>query len=280
MSAEEEHLAQLLRLALAEDLGGGDVTSIATIDPAARGEAAIRAKQELVVSGLRILAPLWELVDPQVQVDIRCSDGECLRPGDVLAVCRGRVRSLLAGERVCLNFLGRLCGVATLTAMFVAQVGPYRTKIMDTRKTTPGWRALEKQAVVHGGGYNHRMGLFDQILIKDNHLRACGGVTPAIQKAHAFRPDLKIEVEVTNEGELREAIAAKADIVLLDNMDFQQVARCVQIAAGAVEVEVSGGVTAAMIRPLAEIGVDRISIGALTHSAPAADVHMKLTAVS
>jgi len=280
MRPEAETVAQLLRLALAEDLGGGDVTSVATIDPAARGEAAVRAKQELVVSGLRILAPLWELVDPQVQVDIRCADGDRLRRGDVLAVIRGSVRSLLAGERVCLNFLGHLCGVATQTATFVAQVGPHNAKIMDTRKTTPGLRVLEKQAVVHGGGHNHRMGLFDQILIKDNHLRACGGVTPAVQKARALRPDLKIEVEVTNESELREAIAAKADIVLLDNMDIPQVARCVQIAAGKVEVEVSGGITATMIRPLAEIGVDRISIGALTHSAPAADLHMKLTAIS
>lgn len=270
-------LKDLLRLALAEDLGEGDVTSMATIDANARGEAVIRAKQELIVSGLRVLEPLWNMVDPDVKIMLRCRDGDRLAPGETVAVCRGLVRSLLAGERVCLNLLGRLCGVATQTARLVTLAGKGKTKILDTRKTTPGLRLLEKEAVRHGGGYNHRFGLYDQMLVKDNHLRACGGVTAAIRRVRAFRPHLSVEVEVTNENELREAIAEKADVVMLDNMDLAQIARCMEIAGGRVLIEVSGNIQPDVIAALAAIGVDRISIGALTHSAPSADLNMKLT---
>jgi len=263
-------------LALQEDLGQGDITSLATIGEQATGLAQVRAKQDLIVSGATLIVPLWEIVDPEVSVVLKAQDGDRLAPGETLAEINGRVRSLLAGERTCLNFLCHLCGIATLTARYVAAVGSRKARILDTRKTTPGYRELDKEAVRHGGGINHRRGLYDQILIKDNHLEAGGGVTAAIEKARAYAPDLLIEVEVRNEDELRAALTAEADIILLDNMNVEQIRRCVEVTAGRARLEVSGGVTLKQIPELAATGVDRISIGALTHSAPAADLHMKL----
>ncbi|NLH48456.1 MAG: carboxylating nicotinate-nucleotide diphosphorylase [Myxococcales bacterium] len=270
-------LQRLLLLAIEEDLGSGDITGIATIDPQWLGEAEIRAKQPLVAAGLEILAPFWDLIDPEVKIETPATDGQRLVVGDRLAIVRGRVRSLLAGERICLNLLCHLCGVATLTAAYVEQVGPHRARILDTRKTNPGMRRLEKAAVRAGGGHNHRFGLYDQILIKDNHVDACGGVTAAIRKARLEFPQAPLEIEVRNEEELREALAEQAPVILLDNMDLDRIRRCVEIAAGRAELEVSGGVTLDRIAALAATGIDRISVGALTHSVPAADLHMKLT---
>jgi nicotinate-nucleotide pyrophosphorylase (carboxylating) len=269
-------LRALLRLALAEDLGDGDVSSRSTVAADALGSATIRAKQELVVAGTETLAPLWEMVDAAVRVELHAADGDRLGQGGALATLRGPVRSLLAGERVCLNLLGRLCGVATLTARYVAAVAGTRAKILDTRKTTPGMRMLEKAAVVAGGGHNHRFGLYDQILIKDNHVDAAGGVAEAVRRARAQRPDMRIEVEARDEAEFRAALEQRADIVLLDNMTHEQIRSCVEAAAGRAELEVSGGVTLDNVAAYAALGVDRISVGALTHSAPCADLHMKL----
>jgi nicotinate-nucleotide pyrophosphorylase (carboxylating) len=272
-------LRQLLEAAWREDIGAGDLTAEATIDAQAEGTAEIRAKQALVVAGMETLAPWWELVDPAVRLDGPAVNGARLRRGEILARLHGRVRSLLIGERVCLNFLGRLCGIATLTARYVDAVGTAKAKIFDTRKTTPGWRTLEKAAVKAGGGHNHRFGLYDQILIKDNHVDACGGVTAAIRRACGKFPARLIEVEVRNDGELREALAVGADIILLDNMNPDAIRHAVEITAGRAQLEVSGGVTLDRIPALAATGVDRISIGALTHSAPVADLHMKIVTV-
>lgn len=269
-------MRRLLALALEEDLGPGDITSEATVAPDARGRAQIRAKQDLVVAGVETLVPLWEMVDPDVTVDVRVDSGAQLRPGAVVAEISGNTRSLLAGERTCLNLLGRLCGVATLTAHYVQAAQGTRAKILDTRKTSPGLRHLEKAAVLAGGGHNHRLGLYDQILIKDNHVDAAGGIGPAVDRARSHFPNAIIEVEVRNESELDEAVAHGADIVLLDNMSLDQIRQAVESVAGRAQLEVSGGVTSDQIAELAATGVDRISCGALTHSAPAADLHMKL----
>jgi len=269
-------LERLLRLALEEDLGDGDISAEATVDEHALGAAVIRAKQSLVVAGMETLGPLWQLVDPAVVVEPHVANGARLAAGDAVADLRGRVRALLAGERACLNLLGRLCGVATLTAKFVAAVAGTKAQIFDTRKTTPGLRALEKAAVLAGGGCNHRLGLYDQILLKDNHIDACGGMAAALAKARARFPGKIIEVEARSEDEFAAALAGGADIVLLDNMTLDQMRRCAERAAGRVELEASGGVTLDRVAELAACGVDRISVGALTHSAPAADLHMKL----
>jgi nicotinate-nucleotide pyrophosphorylase (carboxylating) len=275
-SGADSILQRLLRLALEEDLGDGDISARAAIDEQAAGAAEIRAKQPLVAAGLETIAPLWRLVDPDVAIELRAENGARLGPGDVAATLRGRVRSLLAGERTCLNLLGRLCGVATLTAKFVAATAGTNARIFDTRKTTPGLRALEKAAVRAGGGQNHRMGLYDQILLKDNHIDAAGGMVAALRRARATCPDKLIEVEARTEAEFDDAAANGADIVLLDNMTPAQIRRCAARAAGRVETEASGGVSLERVAELAACGVDRISVGALTHSAPAADLHMKL----
>ena len=276
MVIDPSGLEKLLLLAIEEDLGAGDITSLATVDALLEGEGFIRAKQHLVAAGTRILQPLWEIVDPEVKVNIAVEDGVRLAPGDTFASLRGRVRSLLAGERTCLNLLCHLCGVATLTARYVAAVGSDKTKIMDTRKTLPGMRLLEKEAVAAGGGYSHRSGLFSQILIKDNHIEACGGISAALNLAHAFDYQGPVEIEVRDLAGLREALAGGVDIILLDNMEIEQIRQCVEEAKGRALTEVSGGVELSMIPALAASGVDRISIGALTHSAPAADLNMKI----
>lgn len=280
MNGELNHLLKLLQLAIEEDVGSGDITSDATIDADAVGKALIRAKQRLIVAGMDVLPVLWEQIDPKIRVTVHAEDGQHLQPRDVLAECEGNVRSLLRGERLCLNLLAHLCGIATFTEKFVRLVGGGQTKILDTRKTLPGLRVLEKAAVRAGGGHNHRFGLYDQVLIKDNHVQACGGVAAAVGKAKTTLTGKIVEVEVRNESELNEAIEAGANIILLDNMSIDQIRRCVQITSGRAELEVSGGVGLKEIPDLVEAGVDRISIGALTHSAWAADLHMKIESVS
>jgi len=273
-------LRGLLALALEEDLGDGDITGEATIPPDAMGRAEIRAKQELVVAGTTTLEPLWMMVDHTVTLAVFVNDGVRVSPGTVVAELRGNIRSLLAGERTCLNLLGRLCGVATLTAAYVAAAAGTRAEIFDTRKTSPGLRFLEKAAVRAGGGRNHRLGLFDEILIKDNHVDAAGGIGPAIDRARSHFPNATVEVEVRNSVELAAAVAHGAEIILLDNMDLDQIQAAVTWVAGRAQLEVSGGVTLDRIPRLAATGIDRISCGALTHSAPVADLHMKLVATT
>jgi nicotinate-nucleotide pyrophosphorylase (carboxylating) len=268
---------RLIDLALEEDIGPGDITTQTTIDPEVLAEAHIRAKEELVVAGLPVAQAVFAHLDEEVIFAPRVDDGELVAPGTVLAAVVGPAALLLLGERVALNFLMRLSGIATWTRQFVQAVQPHPAQIVDTRKTTPGWRVLEKYAVRVGGGANHRFGLFDGILIKDNHVTAAGGIGAAIRLAKQGAPHtLKVEVEVPDLAGLEEAIIAGADIVLLDNLDEATLALAVQAAAGRVILEASGGMSLERVGRVAATGVNYISVGALTHSAPAVDIHMKI----
>lgn len=272
---------QLVDLALAEDIGAGDITSNATVPANATADGTMVVKQPGVISGLTVAGYVFERVDPAISFRPRCADGSRLAVGDVLADITGPARSVLAGERVALNLLQRLSGVATLTATFVEAVAGTNATIVDTRKTTPGLRMLEKTAVRHGGGRNHRFGLSDGVLIKDNHLAAIGGpdrVTRAVHAAREHAPHTtKVEVEVTTLAETEEAMAAGADIIMLDNMTVAEMAEAVRVVAGRALLEASGGVRLETVRKIAETGVDLISVGALTHSAPALDISLNFT---
>jgi len=268
----------LLALALEEDLGRGDVTSetIFEHDETVR-EGRIQAKAELTLAGTALVEAVFARVDPRVLVRVLKADGQRLRPKDVAIELEGPVRSLLAGERTALNFLQRLSGVATQTRSFVDAIAGTKATIVDTRKTLPGWRHLDKRAVVAGGGRNHRVDLGSGILIKDNHVAAAGGVRIAVERAQTRAPHgLRVEVEVTTLAELDEALAARAEIILLDNMSPAQVKDAVARIAGRARVEISGGVTLDTVRAYAEAGADLISVGALTHSAPAVDLSLEL----
>ena len=268
----------IVALALAEDLRGGDVTSRVTVPPEVAARGVIVAKAPGTLSGLPVAAAVFARVDPAVRFRPLLADGETVRTGTVVAEVAGPARSLLAAERVALNLLQRLSGVATETARYVASVAGTRARIIDTRKTTPGLRELEKAAVRHGGGHNHRFGLGDGVLIKDNHLAAVGGadrVTQAVRRARAAAPHtLRIEVEVTTLDEAVEALAAGADVILLDNMDPAEMGRAVDNVAGRALLEASGSVTLETVHAVARAGVDLISVGALTHSAPALDLSL------
>lgn len=273
----------LIDLALEEDLGRGDVTTMAVLDGdggAARG--IFLAKTDLVVFGLEIVRRVVERVDPRAVFSSRVADGARVARGAVLAEVAAPAASLLRAERTALNFLQRLSGIATLSRRYADAVAGTRTRVVDTRKTTPGWRALEKAAVVAGGCANHRPDLGGGVLIKDNHIAACGGVRAAVERARVRAPHpFRIEVEVTTRTELEEAIAAGAEVVLLDNMDLHAIADCVALAhARNVLVEVSGGVTLETIRAIAETGADLVSVGALTHSAPAVDISFELERIT
>ncbi|HWE46602.1 MAG TPA: carboxylating nicotinate-nucleotide diphosphorylase [Caulobacteraceae bacterium] len=268
----------IVRAALAEDLGrAGDVTSAACIPEGARMTAAFVARKDGRIAGLDGARLAVRLLDPTATFDARMRDGADASPGAVLARIEGDARALLAAERVALNLLQRLSGVATLTRAFVRAVDGTRAKIVDTRKTTPGLRALEKHAVRCGGGVNHRFGLDDAILIKDNHIAVCGGVAKAIERARAVHGWLmKLEVEVDTLAQFHEALAAAPDVILLDNFDLDDMRNAVGLAAGKVALEASGGVTLETVRAIAETGVDAISVGALTHSAPALDIGLDI----
>jgi nicotinate-nucleotide pyrophosphorylase (carboxylating) len=275
-------LDSLCDRALAEDLAGGDITTAAIVDGAARGVGRALAKAPLVVAGGDVFARVFYRVDPGVRVEQVVADGTAAAPGDVLFVVEGATASLLVAERTALNFLQRLSGVATLTAEFVRAVpagSPLR--IVDTRKTTPGLRALERSAVRAGGGRNHRNDLGSAVLIKDNHIAAAGSITEALGRARAAAPHgSKLEVEVETLAQLDEALAARAEIVLLDNFQPSELGEAVARARGKALVEVSGGVTLDRIPELARAGVDIVSVGALTHSARAADISLEIEPVS
>jgi nicotinate-nucleotide pyrophosphorylase (carboxylating) len=274
-----EAMEHVVDAALAEDYGRGDPTSRMTVDADQVGRAAALAKSEIVVAGLPVFRAVFVHVDPSVAVELAAADGERATPGSILARVDGPARSILAAERVALNLLQRLCGVATLTRRYVDAVPPgCATRILDTRKTTPGLRALERYAVRQGGGLNHRPDLAGGILIKDNHIVACGGrVAEAVRRAlRGAGPTQRVEVEVTSLEQLAQAIDAGAHAVLLDNMPPDRVAEAVRQVAGRVAVEVSGGIKVADVPALARAGVDFISVGALTHSAPAADISLEL----
>ena len=260
--------------ALAEDLGlAGDITTNATVLADARSNGVIAARQAGVVSGLALAETAFRLLDPDAVLKIELPDGSPVKPQGVIAHVSGNARALLTAERVALNFLGRMSGVATATRRFVDAVSHSRARIVDTRKTTPGLRAFEKYAVRCGGGYNHRTGLFDAILIKDNHIVAAGGLSAAINRARRSASHMtKIEVEVDTLDQLREVMEHKIDAVLLDNMTTAQLHEAVQIVAGRALTEASGGVTLETVAQIAATGVDMISVGALTHSAPVLDL--------
>lgn len=269
---------QLVDLALSEDLGGGDVTSDATVDPDARAVARAVAHSPLVVCGGDVFARVFYRVDPGLRVERRMSDGERAQPNDVLWIAEGATRSLLMAERTALNFAQRMSGVATLTRRFVdALPSGAPTRIVDTRKTTPGLRFLERYAVRTGGGHNHRDNLGSAVLIKDNHIVAAGGVRKAVERAAKYAPHTsRIEIEVESLEMLDDALDAGAHVVLLDNFAHDQIAVAVERAHGRALVEVSGGISLERIPALAAAGVDLISVGALTHSAPAADIGLDL----
>lgn len=280
----------VLELALAEDLSEtanissfsgfparGDVTSQATIPPNNPLRGYIRAKANGIVAGLPVAQVIFNLVDPAISFRSSDKDGAVVQKGQVLAQVQGDGRALLACERTALNFLGRLSGIATMTYMFVQAVKGTRAVILDTRKTAPGLRYLDKYAVRMGGGQNHRAGLFDMVLIKDNHITAAGGIKPAVQRVRELYGErYAIEVEVKDLVELEEAIKLHVDRVMLDNMDLDALRRAVQVANGRIPLEASGNVSLANVRQIAETGVDFISSGALTHSAPTLDISMKI----
>jgi len=268
----------LIEQALAEDIGPGDLTTEALIDPELQGQATLVAKQDFLVAGLEVAGQVFHTLNPAIEFKALLKDGGRAVPGEVLAEVYGPIADLLRGERVALNFLQRLSGIATHTHKFVEAVAGLPVKILDTRKTTPGLRLLEKYAVRMGGGHNHRVGLYDAILIKDNHLAAVPSLSEAIRRARDYAPHVaKVEVEVSSIDQLKEALKAGAGAILLDNMDIPTLKEAVTLAGGKAILEASGGVNLQTVREIAETGVDLISIGALTHSAPACDISMRLS---
>jgi nicotinate-nucleotide pyrophosphorylase (carboxylating) len=278
----DEEILRVARHALTEDIGRGDATSLSTVPEDALARGRFLAKERLDVSGLEAARAVFFASDERVRFEAFAEEGDRVEAGAVIAAIEGNARSILAAERVALNLLMRLSGVATLTNKYVEAISGTGASITDTRKTTPGLRVLEKAAVRAGGGTNHRSGLDDGILIKDNHLAIAGGVSEAVRRAKENSPHLlKVEVEVENMDELEEAFEAKADAVLLDNMSPEEVGRCVDAArekAPGMLVEISGGVNLGTVRAYAESGPDLISVGALTHSALAADVSLEIEA--
>ncbi len=273
-----EHLDRLIEAALAEDVGtGGDLTSEALLPVEMTCRGKIVCKQDGVIAGLPIVRRVFELVDHRMQVDTKAKDGEKVQEGQIVVRLNGPARAMLRGERVALNFLQHLSGIATLTSRFVRAVEGTRTSILDTRKTTPGLRVLEKYATRTGGAVNHRMGLYDDVLIKDTHLALIGGVGPALRAMRKAHPEAPINVEVSNLQELEQALADKAPRVLLDNFAPGQVREAMQLTRGRAKVEISGGVSLSNARAYALAGADFISVGALTHSAVALDFSMKVT---
>lgn len=269
---------RLIDMALAEDKGAGDWTTRWIVPARTRAHARIVAKAEGVIAGLGVASAVFMRLDPRVEITSEVTDGGGVREGDLVCTIRGPARTILTGERTALNFLQRLSGIATLTHRFVAAVAGTEAKILDTRKTTPGWRSLEKAAVKAGGGENHRFGLFDMVLIKENHIAIAGGVAEALKRVRdANTKALRVEIEARNKDELRAALDAGCDMVLLDNMDVQAIRECVRVVkqrAPQVQTEASGNMTLERVRAVAETGVDYISVGALTHSAMSLDLSL------
>jgi nicotinate-nucleotide pyrophosphorylase (carboxylating) len=273
-------LVRVIRTALEEDIGAGDITTAAALIGDEMGVARVTAKTEMVVAGIDLFGEVFLTLDPALCFTARRQDGEKVAEGDLLAEISGRLASILTAERVALNLFQRMSGIATMTRRYVDAVAGKRVKILDTRKTAPGLRILDKYAVRAGGGCNHRFALYDGVLIKDNHIVAAGGIGPAVERVRARIPHtLKIEVEVKNGAELEEALAAGADAVLLDNMSLAEMASAVARVEGRIPLEASGNMTLERIREVAETGVDLISVGALTHSVIAADISLNVTQV-
>jgi len=268
-------VGRLIALALEEDVGPGDRTAEACVPPSARGSALIFAKEPLIVSGISAAARVFRALDPGCELEALAGESDAANPGEGILRVRGSLRAILTGERTALNLLMRLCGVATLTGRYAQALAGTKTRLLDTRKTTPGMRELEKAAVRAGGGFNHRGALFDGILVKDNHAAAAGGIGEAVRRARAqAHPLLKVEAEVSTPQQIEEALEAGADMLLLDNLDDDELRKAVQQVRGRVPVEASGGMTLDRLPRVAATGVDYVSVGALTHSAPAVDLSL------
>lgn len=279
----DEAVMKLIRTALAEDVGSGDATTDSTVPADRISEASIVAKGRGVLAGLSVAELVFRELDPEARFVPAVRDGDRVAPGQTVARVRARTRAILTGERTALNFLQRLSGVATEAARFVAALEGSGTRLLDTRKTTPCMRALEKQAVALGGGANHRMGLWDMALIKDNHIVAAGGIRNAVAGVRERHPELAVEVEVTDQQGLLEALDAGVDRVMLDNMSIDDIGRAIETARShpsRPEVEISGGVTAEAVESLGALGPDFVSVGAVTHSAHALDLSLELEAGS
>lgn len=277
--SEFQKIQKVVKTALKEDLGKGDITSELIIPEKRKGMGFIIAKEKGIIAGLEVAKSVFKQVDPGLVFKPLVSDGDKVRPGQKVALIQGKVKSILAGERTALNFLQRLSGIATLTGEFVRRIRGTRAKILDTRKTTPGLRLLEKYAVKKGGGKNHRQGLYDMILIKDNHIEAAGSIPLAIRKALRNKKGLKIEVETRNFEEVKEALNFKIDRIMLDNFkpeDLKKAVKLIRSKNKKVEIEASGRVNLKNVRKIALSGVDFISVGALTHSAKALDLSLLL----
>lgn len=270
----------LIDLAFEEDIGIGDITTEATVPSSQKGIGTLTAKSDGIIAGLPVAERTFEKLDADLTFSAFINDGEAVNVGTPIGEVQGDAKTILIGERTALNFLQRLSGVATLTSQFANAVVDYDVKIVDTRKTTPGWRAIQKYAVRVGGGHNHRFGLYDGVLIKDNHIVAAGGIAQAVQRARMAAPHtVKIEVEVETVEQVNEALKAKADILLLDNMSLEMMKQVVQQVGELAVTEASGGITLDRVEAVASTGVDYISVGALTHSAMPMDISLNLTLV-
>jgi nicotinate-nucleotide pyrophosphorylase (carboxylating) len=268
----------LIELAFAEDIGSGDITSDYAIEAGARGEGYIVAKEDLVLCGTAVAEDVFRMLDPNVVISTLFSDGDTVKKGETVMTFAGNLRALLKGERTALNFLQRLSGIATNVRAYAEEMKGSTARLVDTRKTIPGFRTLEKYAVRVGGACNHRMALYDGVLIKDNHIAACGGIQNAVDRIRRHVSHLvKIEVEVSTMDEVRQALAARADVIMLDNMDLDQIRDAVAVIDKRALVEVSGSVVKEQLKALAATGVDIISSGALTHQAQAVDLSMRIT---
>jgi nicotinate-nucleotide pyrophosphorylase [carboxylating] (EC 2.4.2.19) len=271
-----ERVDYLIDLALEEDLPAGDITTEAIVPPGLSASGVFLAKEDGVLAGIEMAAKVFQRIDPSITFKKIKDDGQEFKDGEILAEVKGKAASLLKAERTALNFLQRLSGISTLTRAFVQEVSGTKAVILDTRKTTPGWRYLEKYAVRMGGGQNHRKNLSEMMLIKDNHIRIAGGITAALKRAKGkITAGIKIEVEATTLDEVKEALTGGADMIMLDNMSLEQIRRAVELVAGRVPLEVSGKVNLQIVRQIALTGVDYISVGALTHSFKSADISLE-----
>ena len=269
----------LIRTALDEDLGAGDITTDAIIDPEAKGKAVLETREEIVLAGLPVFTRTFELLSPGMNIENHYKDGQIVPAGEIICHLSGSLSAILKAERTALNFIQRMSGIATLTREYVDRAGTEKVKVMDTRKTVPGLRFFDKYAVRMGGGFNHRFGLYDGILIKDNHITAAGSITEAVKLVKKNAPhNIMVEVEVEDLAGVKEAIKAGTDKILLDNMSHDDIRKAVQLAAGRVMVEVSGGISLENIGEIARTGADLISVGALTHSARAVDLSLEVIA--
>lgn len=279
MKSNDELIDDLLNLAFAEDVGDGDHTTLSTIPETAIGKQKLLVKEPGILAGVEIARRVFAKFDPELKMTVYINDGAEVKPGDVAFVVEGKVRSLLQTERTMLNIMQRMSGIATMTHKYQSRLNNLKTKVLDTRKTTPGMRLLEKEAVKIGGGMNHRIGLFDMILIKDNHIDFAGGIPQAVAAAKKYCKEtgrnLKIEVEVRNEDEIKQALEAGVDRIMLDNFTPERTRKAVELIAGRTEIESSGGITLDTLRDYGECGVDFISVGALTHSVKGLDLSFK-----